>query len=82
MFANSLIGPANLREYCTNCATPPRVMKNKLPFLSEKSDKNLYIYIRNNPSLSIDIKGLRWVPLGNGKKHYKASSMTQIQIAH
>ena len=43
-------------------------------FLSEKSDKNLYIYIRNNPSLSIDIKGLRWVPLGNGKNHYKATS--------
>ena len=36
-------------------------------FCQKKVIKKLYIYIRNNPSLSIDIKGLRWVPLGNEK---------------
>ena len=43
-------------------------------FLSEKYDKNLYIYKRNKPLFSIDIRGLRWVPLRNGKNHYKATS--------
>ena len=43
IFENSLIGPANFLEYCTNCATPPRLMKNSEP--SRNTPFWEYIYI-------------------------------------
>ena len=50
MFANSFIGPENFLEYCTNCATPPRVMKNIPPTFATPLEESIY---KRPPSIAI-----------------------------